>query len=52
MTSVLHHKAKVQVSCEVQGKLDLSDVADVHRVWRIGTQTAIGIVREHVWREA
>lgn len=35
VTGVLHHKAKVQVSCEVQAELNLSDVGDVYRIRRI-----------------
>lgn len=52
MASVLHDKTEVQISCEIQGKLNLSDVAHVDRVRGIRPQGAVGVIREDVWGEA
>lgn len=52
MASILDHETKIQVPSKVQGDLNLSDVADVHRVWRIRAQRAIRVVREDAWGKA
>lgn len=51
MAGVLDYKTEIQIPCKVERELYLSDIADIHRIRRIGTQGATGIIWEDFWRK-
>lgn len=52
VTGILHNETEIRVSCEINCKLYLRNSRDIHRVWRIGSKSAVVIVRPDNGREA